>query len=306
MALTWNQISAITQTKIIPKMQDNVFRQIPLFNRLKKKEKLLDGGTKVLVPLEYAQNTSGGWYAGAETLNNDDVEVITAAEFDWKQHYQSIVVKRDDELKNSGDSQILNFVKSKVKNAERSMRDRFGTGVWNNGSDAKAVLGIRSWLSTTNTYGGISQSTYSWWQPATVDSTSTALSFLVLQTIHGLCTIDSDKPTVSLTTQTLYDKYYLMLQPQQRFMDSETAKAGFQSLMFNGHPVIVDSKTPTGHWVMLNEDYLDFNSHKEENFRSEPFAKPVNQNAKVSHIYWMGAFTNSNVRMHGAATALTN
>lgn len=304
MPLTYNQISAITQTKIVPKLTDNIFRQIPLLNRLKKKESPLDGGTKVLVPLEYAQNSSGGWYSGAETLNNSDVETITSAEFDWKQHYGSIVIKRDDELKNSGDAAILKFVTSKVKNAERSMRDRFGTGVWNSGSDAKAILGLRSFLSTSNTYGGISQTTYSWWA-AQVDSSSTTLSFSVLQALYGSASIDSDAPTVALTTQSLFDKYYLMLQPQQRFMDEETAKGGFKSLMFNGIPVIVDSKAPTGYFTMLNEEYMHFLPHKDENFRFEPFAKPNNQNIKIAHLYWMGVLACSNVRMQATATALT-
>jgi hypothetical protein len=236
MALTWNQVTAITQTKIIPKMTDNIFRQIPLLNRMKDKEMPLDGGTKVMVPLEYAQNSAGGWYSGAETLNNTDLETFTAAEFDWKQHYGSIVINRLDELKNSGDAAVLKFVTSKVKNAERSMRDRFATGVWNSGSDPKAILGIRAFLSTSNVYGGISQTTYSWWA-SQINSTDTTLTLAVLQSLYGSAAIDSDAPTVALTTQTLFDKYYLQLQPQQRFMDSDTAKGGFNRLCLTGFPL---------------------------------------------------------------------
>lgn len=304
MALTYNQISAITQVKIMPKLVDNIFRQIPLLYRLKKKEQPIDGGTQVQVPLEYAQNSAGGWYAGADTLTNTDVDVITAASFDWKQHYQSIVVKRDDELKNSGDAAILKFVASKTKNAERSMRDRMATGVWSAGTDSKSILGLRTFLSTSNTYGGISQSTYSWWQ-ANVDTTTTTLTMAALQSQWGAATIDADHPTVCLTTQTLYNSYYGLLQPQQRFMDSETAKGGFTSLMFNGVPVIVDSKAPASHFAMLNEEYLHFLPHKDENFRFEPFAKPNNQNIKIAHIYWMGVFASSNNRMHALLSAMT-
>lgn len=304
MALTYNQISAITQTKIMPKLVDNIFEQIPLLFRLKKKEQPIDGGTKVLVPLEYAQNSSGGWYSGADTLTNTDVDVITSAEFDWKQHYQSIVIKRDDELKNSGDAAILKFVTSKVKNAERSMRDRLATAVWSAGTDAKSILGLRSFLSTSNTYGGISQTTYSWWQ-ANVDSTTTTLTLAALQSAYGAAQIDADAPTVALTTQSLYNSYYGLLQPQQRFTDAQTAKGGFTALMFNGIPVIVDSKAPTGALAFLNEEYLHFLPHKDENFRFEPFAKPNNQNIKIAHIYWMGVFASSNNRMHSYLSALT-
>lgn len=304
MPLSYNQISSITQVKIMPKLVDNIFRQIPLLNRLKKKESPIDGGTKVTVPLEYAMNGAGGAYAGADTLDNTDNDVFTAAEFDWKQYYQSISIKRDDELKNSGDAAIMKFVTNKVKNAERSLRDTMATAVWSSGSNVKDILGLRTFLSVSNTYGGISQTSYSWWQ-AQDDTSSTTLSFAVLQGLWGSASIDADTPTVSLTTQTLFDKYYLMLQPQQRFMDAETAKGGFRSLMFNGKPVIVDSKCPSGYWTMLNEEYLHWLPHKDENFRFQKFAEPVNQNIKIAHIFWMGVFASSNNRMHAYASALT-
>lgn len=130
MALSYDQISAITQVKIMPKLVDNIFKQIPLLSRMKKKETPIDGGTMVQVPLEYAQNGAGGAYSGADTLNNSDNDVITAASFDWKQYYQSIVINRRDELKNSGDAAILKFVTSKVKNAEKSLRDLMATAAW--------------------------------------------------------------------------------------------------------------------------------------------------------------------------------
>ena len=62
MALSYDQISAITQVKIMPKLVDNIFKQIPLLSRMKKKETPIDGGTIVQVPLEYAQNGAGGAY----------------------------------------------------------------------------------------------------------------------------------------------------------------------------------------------------------------------------------------------------
>jgi hypothetical protein len=303
MALSYDQISAITQVKIMPKLVDNIFKQIPLLSRMKKKETPIDGGTMVQVPLEYAQNGAGGAYSGADTLNNSDNDVITAASFDWKQYYQSIVINRRDELKNSGDAAILKFVTSKVKNAEKSLRDLMATAAWGTGSNAKDILGLRTFLSTSNTYGGISQSAYSWWA-AQVDSTSTTMSFSVLQSLYGAATIDADHPTVVLVPQANFDRYYLMLQPQQRFMDAETVKGGFRSLMFNGIPFIVDSKAPAGSVAMLNEDYLQWLPHKDENFRFEAFAKPLNQNIKVAHIYWMGVFASSNNRMHAYASAL--
>jgi len=78
MALTYDQISAITEKKFIPKMVDNIFNTNALLKKLKAKEKPQSGGDKVICPLEYAQASASGWYQGAETVDTTDSEVITA------------------------------------------------------------------------------------------------------------------------------------------------------------------------------------------------------------------------------------
>ena len=305
MALTYDQISAITHKKFIPKLYDNIFDSNALTMRLKKKSyEKLDGGTSVMVPLGYAMTTASGWYSGADTLDTTDNDVITAAEYQWKQLFANISIQRSDELKNSGDSQILSLVKNKVKIAEKTMEDKLGTGVYSNATDPKSIIGLRQIVGTSNTVGGISQTTYSWWQ-AQLDSSTTTLTMAAMQARDNACTVNSDSPTVIATTRSLFNSYYALLQPQQRFVDSETAKGGFSSLMFNGKPVIADSYCPSSYMFFLNEDYLHLFAHKDEDMRFEPFQKPINQNVKVAKIYWMGAFGSSNNRLHGGFSALT-
>lgn len=307
MALSYDQLSAITQKKFIPKMADNIFDSNPLFRRAREKflEKI-DGGERIVVPLGYASTTASGWYTGADTLSTTDNDQITAAEYLWKQLYVNISINRLDELKNSGDSQILSLVKSKVKMAEKTMADTIGTGLYNQGSDsdANAIVGLRDIVAQNQTVGGISQSTYSWWQ-AQLDSSTTVLSISALQTLWNNCVVDSDMPSVAMTTRANLNRYYNLLQPQQRFTDSDTAKGGFQNLMFNGIPVIADSHCPSGHLFFLNEKYLHLFVHKDEDMRFEPFMKPINQNIKVAKIFSALAFGSSNNRLHGALTAIT-
>jgi hypothetical protein len=87
-------------------------------------------------------------------------------------------------------------------------------------------------------------------------------------------------------------------------MDSETAKAGFSSLMFNGTPFIADSHCPTSHIFLLNENYLHLFAHKDEDMRFEPFQKPISQNIKIAKVFWMGALGSSNNRLHGKQSAV--
>ncbi len=305
MALNYTQISAITEKKFIPKLYDNVFDSNPLLQRAKSKfyEKL-DGGEKIVVPLNYAQSTSGDWYTGADTLTTTDNESITAAEYQWKQLYENISVTSLDEKKNAGDAGIIKFVKSKVEIAEKSMADKLGIGLYSAGTNAKSIVGLRSIVGTGNTVGGISQTDNSWWQ-SQVDASTTVTTVAAMNSRWNACSIGNDHPTIITTTRNIYGYYYALLQPQQRFVDSDTVKGGFTSLMFNGVPVIIDSHVPTGYMYFLNEKYLKLFVHKDEDMKFEEFMKPINQNVKVAKIYWMGAFGSSNNRMHGSLQAIT-
>ncbi len=304
MALSWDQVSGITEKKFVKKLYDNVFDSNPLLQRGKKKfyEKL-DGGTSIMVPLNYAQTASSGWYNGADVLSTSDNEAITAAEYAWKQIYANITITRLDELKNSGDAAKVNLVKSKTQIAEKTIADSLGTGLYNAGATANAIIGLQSIVGTSNTVGGISQSSYSWWQ-GQVDSASTTLTMSALQTIFNACSVDNDQPTVIMATRANYNRYYAILQPQQRFMDADTAKGGFSSLMFNGVPFIADSHCPANNVIMINENYLHLFVHKDEDMRFDPFIKPINQNVRSAKIYWTGALGSSNNRLHGRLSAL--
>lgn len=70
MALTWDNVNAITTRKILPKVVDNIFGSNALVSRAKEKfYKKVDGGSTINQPLNYAQNGAGGWYTGTDTLN---------------------------------------------------------------------------------------------------------------------------------------------------------------------------------------------------------------------------------------------
>jgi hypothetical protein len=138
-----------------------------------------------------------------------------------------------------------------------------------------------------------------------VDSTTTALTLPTLQALYGDCSIDSDKPTVIFTTQNIFDDMYGLIQPQQRFGDEDSIKAGFNNILWNGIPVLVDSHVDSGYLYMINENYIDLIVHTKRDFTMTAFQKPVNQDVSVAHILWAGAMTYNNCRMSGMMSALT-
>jgi hypothetical protein len=304
MALT-SEISAITQDLFLPKLVDQVFNSNALFQRMKKKNyRLIDGGTQIVQPLAYATTTSAGRYSGVDTLLVSNNDQFTSASFDWAQYYANITISRLDELKNSGKSAIVNYVKSKVEMAEKTLSNIMGTDLFSDGSTTNSFPGLALVCAATGTYGGIAKGSYSWWQ-GSKDTTTTVLTMAALQGGYGDVSIDNDKPTVGITTQDLFDSYYALLQPAQRFANAETANGGFTNLMFNGIPMIVDSHQASGDLMFLNEKYLELVAHSNENFRFEPFVKPVNQNVSTAKIYWAGTLVCSNCRMQKWFSALS-
>ena len=305
MALT-SEISSLTHKYLIPKLVDNIFASNAAFQRAKKKGwyETIDGGEKVTQPLAYATTSAAGRYTGSATLDTDDTQQITEAEWNWKQYYASINIVRLDEIKNSGKAAIINRVKAKVQLAEKTLKDLLGTDIFGDGTTTNSFEGFKLMCAATGTHGSLAKATYSWWQ-ANVDSTTTALTPVALNALFGDCTVDADRPTVVFLTKDEFDDLWAAIQPQQRFADEETLKAGFKNLIFNGVPVIVDSHVDSGYLYTINENYIQLIAHKDENFRFTGFRQPTNQNVKVAQILWAGAMTGSNNRMQGMMTSLT-
>ena len=190
-----------------------------------------------------------------------------------------------------------------MKNAEKTMQQLLATGIYNAGTTTNAILGMQHFIATSNTVGGISQTTYSWWA-AQLDSSTTAFSIAALQSSYTAASLNNESPTVIYATKANYNRYYGQLQPQQRFMDSDTAKGGFSSLMFNGVPFIADDFAPSNNIILLNENCVHLCVHKDEDMRFSGFQKPENQNIRLGQVFWMGALVSSNNRLHARLSAV--
>jgi hypothetical protein len=304
MALTYGEISSITQDLFIPKLVDAIFGSNSLLARAKKKwTRLVDGGTQINVPLLYATTTAVGRFSGSDSLSTSSNDQISMATFDWCQYYANITITRLDELKNSGKSQVVSFVKAKVQAAEKSLANLLGTDIFADGSTTNAVDGLALIGAVTGTYGGIAKGSYSWWQ-AKQDTSTTAFSLPAFQALMGDCTVDNDKPTVAVTTQDIFDDAWASMTPMQRFTEKDTADAGFTNLLINGIPLLVDSHQTASYMHLINEKYIELVIHKDENFRFEPFIKPVNQAVSCAKVFLATALTCSNCRMQGQFSAL--
>ena len=103
----------------------------------------------------------------------------------------------------------------------------------------------------TGTVGGINSSTYSFWQNKYQEMSGTGT--WSKSTIKGemnelwlACVRGNDKPDLIAASHDVYSAYEESLQDLQRYSDSRTASAGFESLKYKTANVIFDSNTNFG------------------------------------------------------------
>jgi hypothetical protein len=289
-------------------LTDNVFTARPLTYTLMEKGRIrmLNGGTKIVEPLIYGLNSTVGSYSGYDSIALTPQEGISAAEFEWRQYAASISISGMEEAKNNGDQEIINLLEAKIMQAEESMREGFNTMFFGDGTgnSSKNWNGLGNLVESGNTVGGIDSSTYTWWQ-SKEDNSVAALTIAQMSSMYNTVSVGNDHPDTLLTTQTLFEKYEALLQPNLRYTDTKTADAGFQNLLFKAAPVMYDTGCTAGTFFFLNSKYLTLVGHSDKWFSQTAFISPEDTDARYALIMCYGNLTVRNRAKQGKLTAKT-
>jgi hypothetical protein len=299
---SFDELLSTTLANYRDQLTDNIFTARPLTNFLmdKGRIRMLDGGTKIVEPLVYGTNDTVGSYAGYDT--------ISAAEYDWKQYAASIAISGIEEAKNNGEAAIINLLEAKIMQAEESMREGFNQMFFadGTGNSGKDWLGLAALVDSAGTVGGINRATSGneFWQ-SYEEGTAGALSLADMSTAYNTVSVGNDHPDMVLTTQTLFEKYESLLQPQLRYTDAKTADAGFQNLLFKSAPVTYDVHCQSGTMYFLNSKYLTLVGHTGKWFAQTDFVRPENLDARYALIMCYGNLTCRNAAKQGKLTGRT-
>ena len=289
-------------------LTDNVFTARPLTYTLMEKGRIrmLNGGTKIVEPLIYGLNDTVGSYSGYDSIALTPQTGISAAEFEWRQYAASISISGIEEAKNNGDAEIINLLEAKIMQAEESMREGYNTMFFGDGTgnSSKDWNGLGNLVESGNTVGGIDSNTYTWWK-SYEENTSTALTLAQMATAYNSVSVGNDHPDTLLTTQTLFEKYEALLQPNLRYTDTKTADAGFQNLLFKAAPVMYDTGCTAGVFYFLNSKYITLVGHSDKWFSQTSFISPEDTDARYALIMCYGNLTVRNRAKQGKLTAKT-
>lgn len=304
-------------------VSDNVSKSHALLDRVEKKGKAkpADGGRRILQEIEFAENGTFGWYSGYDTLNIAPSEVFSSAEFDWKQCAVAISISGLEQLMNSGEEQFIDLLEARVNNGERTMKNQMGLAVYGDGTAGagKAIGGLQLLIADTNvsgTVGNINRANWSFWRNQSFSAVTdfgaamTAANVLSYMGRTWLTLVrGNEKPDLIMADNNYYRLYWESLLPQQRFMSSAMAEAGFESLKYQSADVVFDGGIgggcPTNHMYFINSDYVYLRHHPKRRYVAlgEKQRFSTNQDAMVQLMGWAGNMTLSGGMMQGVLRA---
>jgi hypothetical protein len=286
-------------------------------------------GYDVILPVRYANKTSQtmGPY---DEVDVTPIEGATVSRWDWAQSASSVTISDKEVAQNSGDNQKIKLVTLKMEQATDGITEDFNrrtlagngenvssqitTAHTENGSTFVTPLPAIVAKTPTNTVGGLSGTTYTWWKNKTADATDTSFA-TQLHSLRSL-RLNCEKgvgggPDFHLVDENVYLWYEKALAKDHRNPSYQKGDVPFQSLAFYGEAVVWDEDMPEwdngdtaldtakGTWVMLNMKFLKVKYDPTANFDVGPFIRPHNQLVKTALVSWRGALCTSNRAKHG-------
>ncbi len=291
---------------------DNVSANNAFYNWLKRKNriKLLSGGYEIVRALDYAENSTYQRYSGFDTLNTAQSDVLTAAKYPWVQAAVHITASGAELRMNAGKEQIIDMAEARMRNAKRTAANNMSLDIYSSGALTNQMGGLASIIQTagTGTVGGIDSSTWTFWQnkvreAAGTNTISKATIKGEMNTLWYSLVRGMDKPDLLISTQDFYGMYEESLQDLQRYADSDTAAAGFNTLKYKTASVIFDSNanfaTTGERMYFLNTEYLEVVAHRAANWNTLPDKVSINQDAVIIPLIWQGQMVCSNRALQG-------
>jgi len=246
-------------------------------------------------------------------LNIQPSDVMTAAEYDFKQSAVSVTISERERLQNSGKERMISLLERRIGNAERTFMNNLSADLYSDGTadGGKQVGGLAAAISTdpdaNSVYGGINPSTWNFWRNQQETAALATASTKIRPSMMKLwlkCVRNMDKPDLIVADNNAFEKYWSELQDQQRFTNPDMGKMGFTNIRFLNAEVVLDGgvggNAPVNRMYFLNCDYIHWRPNKDANMVPlNPDRFATNQAAMVKLIHWMGNLTVSNRELQG-------
>lgn len=315
---TFTELVTTTYRRHKKGFKDNLSERNAFLKKIYKKGnyRTEEGGLSIVEPLDYAQNSTYQRYSDWDQLSLQQSDVLSAAEFNWKQIAMHVIASGRELRINSGPAQIEKLAAARLKNAMRTFDNNFSSDLYSAGSLANQIGGLQALIAdtNTNTVGGIDANTWTFWRNTVFDlsvnsvtiSSTTIENDAMLPLWLSLDRGQGDCPDLILM-DTVYYTYFEKSQTSlKRYASASDAQAGLVSLKYKTADVMFDtsgSGIPASHAYFINSNYIKLVVHQDADMDEMPKKEPVNQDGEVIPILWMGNLAISNRKLQGVIIA---
>lgn len=310
---TFTELVSTTFRKHRNEIKDNISNRNALVKRIMQKGnyKQDDGGLTIATPLDYAENSTYQRYSDWDILNISASDVISAAEYQWRQIAINVVASGRELRINSGESRIINLAKGRMKNAMRTFNNNFSSDVYSDGTATNQIDGLQKIIADlgTGTVGGINSTTFTFWQNQIFDasdesvtiSASTIENSAMLPLWLDLSRGPDDEPDLIVMDNNYYQFFEASQVSIKRYMDATSADGGLVTLKYKGADVMYDGNSgiPANRAYFINSQYLGLCVHRDADLEIMEEQRPINQDGVVIPILWMGNMVCSNRNQQG-------
>ena len=301
----WSELATTTLRSQTKTVADNTSKHNALFRRLQEKgnNRVVNGGLTIVKALDYQANSTYQRYTGYDVLNINAVDVLTSAEYAWRQIAVNVAASGLEIRSNSGENQIIPFTKAKIKNAQRSLANGMSVDIYSDGTAANQINGLQAIIADagTGTVGTINSTTFPFWQNL-VQSAAAPLQGGGAITVSA-ATIESmmltawlkltrgmDMPDMIVFSDDFFTFYEQSQTSLKRYAPKDDGQGGMISMKYKTADVFFDSSggIPAAHGYFINTEYLELVAEEGANMTVMDQLKSVNQDAVVIPIIWQG------------------
>ncbi|HXI16134.1 MAG TPA: phage major capsid protein [Chloroflexota bacterium] len=253
------QVAGLIDRVWQPTFVDLLSRDDFLMKRLPKAKGYGDGiRWKVIAD---AKNTSAGSYAEGAGLPVAVGHAFLDAFLTWRYEWVGIEVTGQAQAQAAGPGGFSGFndvLESEISQSVMDLKNTINTHLLATTLGAATDIdGIGIGILDSGIYANINAATYPEWAAYRAGNAGVArpLTIALMQTVK---TAVEDQPrggnvTVITAPPTQFNAYGNLLTAQRRFTSSETLDGGFQSLEFEGTPVVKVANHPAGRMYFLSE-----------------------------------------------------
>jgi len=274
-----NEVKALTQEKLIPKVVDNVLNS-NIFSLRVIGNAMQGKGYDVRKSIKYQNSSSATSFAGLDTFAAAQLDTKLKLIYDMRAVRQPVAISGMDVVANASADSATDLIKEALEESEQELIDYIGDLVYGDGTgnSNKDFLGLEAIIddgTVVDSIGGSSRTTYDVLN-ATRTASGGTLTLAKLATLYDAVSSGSSKstPTLMLGNETIFSLYEQLLTPTVR--ENYTAMgyynvgqkggptkglegmSGFVGITYRGVPLVRDEKATSQRLHMINENWVNW------------------------------------------------